>query len=135
LKEKRGVNMLKVKDIMKKSFETVTENTNVHKICGILIHNRISGLPVVNKSKKLVGFVSERDIIETAYSSSNLQKKKVKDIMTKKVISVKENAPAQKVSKIFTEKPYRYIPVTKKGAVVGIISRKEVISRLMGQYY
>ena len=127
--------MLKVKDIMKKNFETVSENTNVHKICGILINNRVSGIPVVNKSRRLVGFVSERDIIATAYSSSDLQKKKAKDIMTKKVISVKEDAPVQKVSKIFTEKPFRYIPVIKKGTVVGIISRKEVINRLMGQYY
>lgn len=126
--------MIKAKDIMKKDFETISENADVQKICGILIRNRISGLPVVNKSKKLIGFVSERDII-ISISKFGFPKKKAKDVMTKKVVLVNENESVERISKIFTEKPFRYIPVTRKKAVVGIISRKEVINRLLGQYY
>lgn len=127
--------MLKARDIMKKEFATVSENTDVHKICGVMIKNKVSGLPVVDFDKRLVGFVSERDIITAISNFRDLQKKKAKDIMTKKVISIKEDALSEHVSKIFTERPIRCIPVTKKGAIVGIISREEVISRLLGQYY
>lgn len=126
--------MLKAKDIMKKDFETISEDTDVQKICGILIKNKVSGLPVVKEGKKLVGFVSERDII-TSISKFGFPKKKAKDIMTKKVVLVNENESVERISKIFTEKPFRYIPVIKKRNVVGIISRKEVINRLLGQYY
>lgn len=126
--------MLKVKDIMKRDFESISENTDVQKICRILIRNKVSGLPVVKEHKKLVGFVSERDII-TSISKFGFPKKKAKDIMTKKVVLVNENESIERISKIFTEKPFRYIPVTRKGAVVGIISRKQVIDRLLGQYY
>ncbi|MBL7071653.1 MAG: CBS domain-containing protein [Candidatus Omnitrophica bacterium] len=126
--------MLKARDIMRKNFETVSENTDVKRICNILIKNRVSGLPVVNEKKKIRGFVSERDIINSIgkYGSP---KKKARDIMTKHVVLVKEGESVERVSKIFTNKPFRYIPVVRKGFVVGIISRKEVIGRLLGQYY
>lgn len=126
--------MLKAKDIMRKDFGTVSEGTDVQKICNILIKNKVSGLPVINNNKKLIGFVSERDII-TSISRHGFPKKKAKDIMTRKVVSVREDALVEQISKIFTERPFRYIPVTRKGVVIGIISRKQVINRLLGQYY
>jgi CBS domain-containing protein len=126
--------MLKVKDIMNRNFDTISADTNVKKICNILIKNRVSGLPVVKNGKKLIGFISERDII-TSISKYGFPKQKAKDVMTKKVISVNENALVEQISKIFTEQPFRYIPVTRRGTVVGIISRKQVINRLLGQYY
>ena len=126
--------MLKARDIMKKDFEAISEDTDVQKICNILIRNKVSGLPVVNSSKKLIGFVSERDII-ASINKYGSPKKRAKEIMTKKVVSVNEDALVEQISKIFTERPFRYVPVTRKGAVVGIISRKQVINRLLGQYY
>jgi len=126
--------MLRAKDIMNEKVVTVSLDTDVQRICGILIKNRISGLPVVKEGKRLIGFVSERDIIAST-SRRDFLRKKAKDIMTRKVTSVKEDVPVEQVSKIFTEKPFRYIPVTRKGAVTGIISRKQVINRLLGQYY
>ena len=126
--------MLKAKDIMNEKFVTVSSDTDVQKICCILIKNKVSGLPVVKDGKKLIGFVSERDIIASICTRAVL-KKKAKDIMIRKVLSVKEDTPVDKISKIFTERPFRYIPVTKKGIVVGTISRKQVINQLLGQYY
>ena len=127
--------MLKVKDIMNRDFETVSVDTEMPKICKILIKHKISGLPVIDASKnKLVGFVSERDII-ASICKPGFTGKRAKDIMIKKVFTVREDMAVEQVSKIFTECPFRYIPVTKKSTVVGIISRKEVINRLLGQYY
>ena len=127
--------MLKAKDIMNSSFETVSGDTNVQKICSILAKNKVSSVPVVKNGKKLIGFVSERDIVSFASKSRDIFKKEAKDIMTKNVISVKENTAIEQISKIFTEHLFRHIPVIRKGIVVGVISRKQVIDRLLGQYY
>ncbi len=126
--------MLKAKDIMNEKFATVSLDTDVQKICSVLIKNKVSGLPVVEDGKKLIGFVSERDIIASICTRGVL-KKKAKDIMIRKVLSVKEDTPVNKISKIFMERPFRYIPVIKKGIIVGTVSRKQVINRLLGQYY
>ena len=126
--------MLRAKDIMNGKVTTVFKDTSVQKVCDILIENKVSGLPVVKEGKKLIGFVSERDIIASTHVQGFF-KRKAKDIMTKKVFSVKENTLVEEVSRIFAEKPFRYIPVTRKGIVVGMVSRKEVIDKLLGEYY
>lgn len=126
--------MLKVKDIMTREVITVPQDMNVQEICDTLIKHRLSGLPVIDKKRTLVGFVSERDII-TSVNRKDFLTKKAKDVMSKKVFSVKEDMSTEEVSKMFTDKPIRYLPVRRGNKVVGVISRKDVINRLLGQYY
>ena len=126
--------MLKVKDIMDKNVVTVLPEAKVKDICRRLIKNRLSGLPVIDKKARLVGFISERDIIG-AIEKKGFLNSEVKDIMKKRVFSVKENMFTEEVAKIFTDHPFRYLPVVRAGKVVGIVTRKEVIERLLGQYY
>jgi CBS domain-containing protein len=126
--------MLRAADIMSKKAVTVKNDTSVQRICEVLTHNRMSGVPVVNEKNKLVGFISERDIIMAVNKKTFIQSE-AGQLMTKKVFCVKEDMPVDQISRIFTEKPYRYVPVVKNNKVIGIISRKDVISKLLGQYY
>ena len=126
--------MATVKEIMTKDVITVSEKTTLKAVCTTLVSKRLSGVPVADSKGKLVGFISERDIIQ-AVGAGNFANKKVSDVMTHKVLSMEEDTPVEKISQVFTDKPFRYIPVTKKGRLVGIVSRKNVINRLMGQYY
>jgi CBS domain-containing protein len=126
--------MLRAGDIMNKNAVTVTETTSVQKICDVLTRHRLSGIPVINKKRTLVGFVSERDII-TSVNKKNFLESTAGQLMTKKVFCVKAEMSVDEVSRIFTERPYRYVPVVKNKKVIGIISRKDVINKLLGQYY
>jgi len=126
--------VLKVKDVMDKEVVTVLPDESVREISKMLVKNRLSGVPVVDKKDRLVGFISERDII-TAVKAKDFLKKKAKDIMNKKVFSVKEDMLAEEVTKIFTDYPFRYLPVIKEGKVIGIVSRKQIIEKLLGHYY
>ena len=63
-----------------------------------------------------------------------LNPEKVQDIMTKKVVSVDEDASLDIISKIFTDKPYRRIPVTCKGKLIGIINRADIMDNLLCEY-
>ena len=129
--------MTAIKDIMNKSVSAVKPDTPLRKAAQVLVKKKISGLPVQDAKGRLVGFVSERDII-TCVAKEGLKRcsvKIVKDVMTKRVVSVEENSAAEKLSKIFTDTPFRYLPVTKNKKIVGIVSRKDVIHKLLGQYY
>lgn len=126
--------MLKVKDIMSKAVVSVSRESDVREVCALLTENKLSGLPVVDKKGALVGFISERDII-SAVNRENFPGKKAKDIMVRKVVSVSENMSVEEAGRIFTEKPYRCLPVTRAKKIVGIISRKDVINRLLSHYY
>jgi len=126
--------MLKAKDIMTKHIVTVRSDTSVQAICRILATNRLSGVPVVNDKNKIVGFVSERDII-AAVNKKGFLNYKAGQLMTRKVHFVREGMSTEEVSRMFTEQPIRYLPVIKNRKVIGVISRKDVIHRLLGQYY
>lgn len=126
--------MATVKEIMVKKVVTVNEKESLKAVCKILVSRKLSGIPVIDAKDNLVGFISERDIIQ-AVGSKDFQDKRVSDVMTCKVLSIDEHTPLEQISQLFTDKPFRYIPVTKNGKLVGIVSRKDVINRLLGQYY
>lgn len=126
--------MATVKDIMVKQVVTIREDKSLKDISKLLMSKKLSGIPVVNKKDDLAGFISERDIIK-AVGEGSFSNKKVSAVMTKRVFTVEEGKPAEQVSQIFTDKPFRYIPVMKGNKLVGIVSRKDVITKLLGKYY
>jgi len=126
--------MAYVRDIMKKDIIAAGTEDLITEISKILTDKKMSNIPIVNQKGELVGVVSEQDIIKSM-GREDFMKMTAKDIMTKDVLSVKENDCIEYVSKIFTEKPYRRLPVVRNKKVVGIITRDDIISSFMGHYY
>lgn len=79
------------KEIMTKDVITVDPSTTVRQVAMLLTKNNISGVPVRDKKGKLVGIVSQSDIISK-------KGKRVKDIMTKEIISVTEQTPVEEIA-------------------------------------
>ena len=126
--------MKKAKDIMTKKIFAVKSNTPVKNICLLIVKNKLSGVQIIDKKNNLIGYVAQIDIVK-ATTSENFLEKKAKDIMTKKVITVQEDEYIDRISKLFTDKPFKNIPVLKERKIVGIIARKDLINKLLGQYY
>lgn len=126
--------MSSVKDFMQKITLAIKEDTSVECACKMLIEKQLSGMPVEDKKGNLVGFLSERDIIN-AISMGRSLKGKVGDIMTRDVFFMEDGASIEELSSVFMEKPYRYIPVLKNRKIVGIVSRNDVVNRMLGHYY
>lgn len=118
---------------MAKKIITVYNDASIEEVCKILAKHGLSGVPVVDKNKKLVGFISERDII--ANFGRECLTEKAGDLMQRKVIFIKYGTSIEEASKIFTEKKIRHLPIVKNGKVVDIISRKDIIKHLVGHYY
>ena len=81
--------MVLVKEMMNKKVVCVKPETSLGKICQLLTKHKISGIPVVNAKKEILGFVSERDII-AAVPKPNFIKKLAKDIMRKELTIVED---------------------------------------------
>jgi len=111
------------KDIMTKDVITVTPATTVRNLAMILIKNQISGAPVAGRNGKIVGVVSEADIVAK-------KGKDVKAIMSKKVISVKEETSVEEVAQLMTTHKIKRIPVMRGEDVVGIVSRADIVSAI-----
>src|ERR1041385_5235629 len=83
------------KDIMTRDVITVNPAMTVKSLAMTLIKNQISGAPVADRSAKIIGIVSESDIVAK-------RGKDVKSIMSKKVISVRQDTPVEKIAEIMT---------------------------------
>ncbi|MGC8993402.1 MAG: CBS domain-containing protein [Candidatus Aenigmatarchaeota archaeon] len=147
-----------VKDIMSKNVITISPEENISKAIELMAKNNISGLVVV-ENEKVVGIISESDILEILKSpfpeiknltnvtlsifmllkkgieSFNYAKKiaklKVKDLMTKRVFYVGPNDTIEEAARIMSEKDIRRLPVIDEGKLVGIISRTDILRALM----
>ncbi|MBN1282286.1 MAG: CBS domain-containing protein [Proteobacteria bacterium] len=126
--------MKQVKDIMKKRAVSVNEHDDIRTVCMALSRHKVSGLPVLGASGKLVGFVSERDII-SAVARPGFDRATARHVMTRRVKTISDDAPVTSASKIFSEEDYRLLPVVRDGRLVGMIGRKEVVNFMMGNYY
>lgn len=105
---------------------------------------RIRRAPVM-KEGKLVGIVSERDLLNASPSSATslsvwelnylISKVKVKNVMTKKVITVDKDTPIEEAARIMADQKIGGLPVTSAGKVVGIITETDLFKiflELMG---
>jgi CBS domain-containing protein len=116
------------KNIMTREIITVSPTMSVKNLATTLIKNQISGAPVAGKNGKIVGVVSEADIVAK-------KGKDVKDIMSKKVISVTEQTSVEEIAQIMTTHKIKRLPVMRGDSVVGIVSRADIVSAIaMGKH-
>ncbi|MFN3550939.1 MAG: HPP family protein [Endomicrobiia bacterium] len=123
--------MLKAKDLMTKNVITVREDTSILELAKILYDHQISGVPVVDNKGRVVGVVTEKDILNIIFSG-NLQNTKVSDIMSKNVIKFSPDTDIDKVALAISEHNIRrVIIVDKDDKVVGIVSRRDIIKMIL----
>jgi len=116
------------KEIMTTDIISVEPTMTVRKLAMTLIKNQISGAPVTGKNGKIVGIVSEADLVAK-------KGKDVKTIMSKKVISVAEDTPVEEIAQLMTRHKIKRLPVMKGDKVVGIVSRADIVNAIaMGKH-
>ena len=111
------------KDIMTRDVITVGPTMKIKSLAMTLIKNQISGAPVADKNGKIIGVVSESDIVAK-------KGKDVKSIMSKKVISVGEATPVEQIAQMMTTHHIKRLPVMNDGRVIGIVSRADIVSAI-----
>jgi CBS domain-containing protein len=114
---------MQAKDIMTRDIISVTPGMTIKSLAMTLIKNQISGAPVTDKSGKIIGVVSEADIVAK-------KGKDVKAIMSKKIISVREDTAVEEIAQLMTTHRIKRVPVMRERSVVGIVSRADIVSAI-----
>jgi CBS domain-containing protein/rubredoxin len=110
-------------DVMTPDPLTLRPDTSVHEAAQMLSDNRISGAPVVGEDDRIVGIVSEYDLIARTGAS-------VSEVMTRDVVTVPDTAPLDRVRAILVTQRFKRVPVTSGGKLVGLISRADLVREL-----
>jgi len=114
---------MQAKDIMTRDIITVSPTMTIKNLAITLIKNQISGAPVAGRRGKIIGVVSEADIVAK-------KGKDVKAIMSKKIISVGEETAVEEIARLMTSQNIKRVPVMRGDDVVGIVSRADIVSAI-----
>lgn len=128
--------MFKAKDVMKVGAITTMKQTNIYEAIELLVANKITGLPVVDEERRLIGIVTEKDMLKLLMHSLNDMEDNtgtVQDFMTTEVISFDADDSLVDVGECFIENAYRCVPITADGKVVGIISRGDIMEYILSR--
>lgn len=115
---------------------TISPDTSVMKASQLMKEHNVRRLPVVNEAGALVGIVSDRDLKEASPSKATtldvhelyylLSELKVKDIMTRRIITIGPEETIEKAAVLMLENKVTGLPVLESGKVVGILSQGDV---------
>lgn len=128
---------LRVNDYMNKHPVTFKLEMPVAEAVELLVNNHQTGGPVVDDTNKVVGFLSEQDLLERMIESSYYREQvaRVKDIMKSEVLTVKSYASVLDVAQqMLKEKPKVYPVVDDDGFLLGSIGRSQVLKAIDVQF-
>lgn len=136
------------KAIMTKNVIAVKKHTSTEEIARLLWENRISGVPVIDDSNRVVGIVSEGDLIyqvETMSPTSSywenpkkfqmerakINAKNAAEIMATEVVVAEEDTSVEEIATTMVERHVKRMPIVNKGKLVGIVTRQDVVETLL----
>jgi CBS domain-containing protein len=139
-------------DVMTSEVLTVDENATVPAVAKLLAERGISAVPVVDKENRVIGMVSEGDLLHRAETGTERRGSwwlemmastnklagdyikshsgKVKDVMTRDVLSVAEPTPVADIAVLLETNRIKRVPVVRDGKLVGIVSRANLVRAL-----
>jgi CBS domain-containing protein len=132
--------VVKVSEIMSRPVITVTPDTGVKAAAKLLVERDISALPVVDAKGRLVGIVSEADLLSIETRPDPLTRamplaptagstpKTVEEVMTKDVLVVAANGEVSQAARIMLETGIKRVPVMRGRQLVGILSRRDLVT-------
>ncbi|MBV7270681.1 CBS domain-containing protein [Winogradskyella luteola] len=122
---------LKVKDYMTTNLITFKPDQSVQEVVESLIKHKISGGPVVNNQRELVGIISEGDCLkqlsESRYYNMPLEHDNVEKRMATDVETIDGNMDVFDAANKFLQSKRRRFPIVENGKLVGQISQKDIL--------
>lgn len=122
---------LMAKDVMVESVVTVNKSALAKDALMHLLSSSFSGLPVVDDSNKLVGIITESDLLDATVEGKDLETTHVFEIMTQDVHTAGRDTPVMEIAKIMKEKNLMRFPIMEGEKLVGIVARGDILKALM----
>lgn len=143
---------MKARDVMTANVVTASPETQVKEIAQRLLDHRVSALPVVDGDNRVVGLVSEGDLMrrlegdegerrswwlallasprEDAADFVKAHGRHAEDVMSREVVTVEEDASVAEIARLLETRRIKRVPVLRDGRLVGIVSRANLLHGL-----
>jgi len=122
---------LKASDVMIRPVVSAKRNASARDVTLQLLNGLYSGMPVTDEAGKVIGVVTEFDLLQAVMEGRELVKITAEEVMSKEVTTVDVNTPIDDIIKIMKLKNIIRIPVTEKDKLVGIVARCDILTSLI----
>jgi CBS domain-containing protein len=148
-----GVRAMNAADIMVTNVITASPEQSVLEVAETLLANHISGMPVVDATGKLVGIISEGDLMRRAEADTDHRRswwlqllmgreglaaeyikehsRKVCDVMSRRVVTAAPDTPVGEIAELLERNGIKRVPILQEGKIVGIVSRANLLLALV----
>jgi CBS domain-containing protein len=136
---------LLVRDLMTENPRTTTADEPLRNAAREMIGSRMAALPVVDGELRLLGMLSERELMRHLFATEGLSDhwsrpasptlqggKRVRDVMTRQVLCVSPRQAVAEVAALMSNKDVERVPVVHEGRLVGFLTRGDIVRKLMG---
>lgn len=142
---------MQTQDVMTTRVVTVGPDAGVGQIADLMVEHRISAVPVVDDDNRLLGIVSEGDLLhrfgeeeprrswwlellagpeERARDYLRSHGRRASEIMTTRVVSVTDSTPLSEAARLLEEHHVKRLPVLRDSRLVGVVSRADIVRAL-----
>lgn len=143
---------MNARDVMSRDAVTVGPQDDVSEAVRLLVDHDVSALPVVDAERRVVGILSEADLLHREETGAEKRRpwwleaitpgsvlamdyakshgRKVAEVMSDQVISADEDTPISELASILEKNRIKRVPILKDGKLVGIVSRSNLIQAL-----
>jgi CBS domain-containing protein len=144
---------MKASDVMTQHIVSVKPDSSVTEAAQLMLTNRISGLPVIDGNRRLVGIVTEGDLLRRGEIATQRRRphwlevfispgrlaseyvrshaRKVNEVMTEDPQTITEETPLEEIVLLMEKKRIKRLPVVREGEVVGVVSRANLVHALV----
>ena len=136
---------LAVRDVMTDHPRTVLAETPLKEAARTMVRAGLGALPVIDDERRVVGMVSEREVIRhllttQVFSGADVRSalsplagpRTVRDVMSRQVMCVAPEQPIAEVASLMSNKDVDRVPVVREGQLVGFLTRGDIVRKLIG---
>ena len=150
---------MKASNVMRRTVVAVTRDTRLREIARILLDHRISAVPVLDLSGKVIGIISEGDLIGRDNAAEREARRDwwltllaegealnpeflatlrdldrtAQDVMSAPVVTVDEMTEVRGIARLLADRNIKRVPVVRDGKAVGIVSRADLLRAFASQ--
>jgi len=120
-------------DIMTSPVVAIKKDALLTEAIDLLLRWNISALPVVDDSNRLVGLLGEHDLMNFVFSG-NAADTTVGEVMVRDVVTYPPDTAIETLVNCCASRRIRMVPITAKGKVVGVVSRRDILRQMREMY-
>jgi len=118
-------------DIMTRPVVAASRTTTARDVAIQMFLGGFSGMPVTERDGKVIGVITEFDIIKAIRNGRAVETTLAEDVMSTDVIAVDVGTPIEDIVEVFEREKILRVPVTERGKLIGVVSRPDVLRWLV----